>query len=303
MRAVARVAVGTADGLREYDAEGRAGAVRFEGRNVTAVAPEGPELWAVLDGREVWHTAAIDWWFHVADLEGLRADCLADTRAGLLVGTSEARLFRVAGEGLEAVGGFDDAPGRDGWYTPWGGPPDTRSVSEDDETVYVNVHVGGILRSVDGGETWQPTIDPDWDVHRVLARPGRLYAACARGLAVSPDRGGAWSIQAEGLHARYCRGVAVCGETVLVSASEGPGGRRSALYRGSLDGGSFERCRAGLPEWFDANIDSSCLDAIPETGPAAFGTADGRVFVSPDEGASWGVVASGLPGINCVLVR
>src|SRR2546421_5528162 len=176
MRAVARIVVGTADGLREYDAEGRAGAVRFEGRNVTAVAPEGPELWAVLDGREVWHTA-IDWWFHVADLEGLRADCLADTRAGLLVGTSEARLFRVAGEGLEAVGGFDEAPGRDGWYTPWGGPPDTRSVSEDDETVYVNVHVGGILRSVDGGETWRPTIDPDWDVHRVLARPGRLYAA------------------------------------------------------------------------------------------------------------------------------
>ena len=120
---------------------------------------------------------------------------------------------------------------------------------------------------------------------------------------MSPDQGGAWSLHAEGLHASYCRGVAVCGEAVLVSASEGPAGRRSALYRGGLEGKSFERCRAGLPEWFDGNIDSSCLDAIPETGPAAFGTADGRVFISPDEGTSWDVLASDLPGINCVLVR
>ncbi|HMC09083.1 MAG TPA: hypothetical protein VKL22_07170, partial [Actinomycetota bacterium] len=154
---MARILVGTPDGLREYDAEGRAGAARFEGRDVTAVAPEGSELWAVLDGREVWHTAAIDWWFHVGDLDGLRGECLADTRAGLLVGTSEARLFRVAGEGLEVVTSFDEAPGREGWYTPWGGPPDTRSVSEDDEIVYVSVHVGGILRSPDGGGAWQPT--------------------------------------------------------------------------------------------------------------------------------------------------
>jgi hypothetical protein len=301
---VARILVGTREGLREYDPEGRAGAVRFEGRGVTAVAPEGPELWAVVDGREVWHTAALDRWFHVADLDGgLRANCLADTRAGLLVGTSEAHLFRVAGEGLEAVKVFDEAPGRDGWYTPWGGPPDTRSMSEDDEAVYVNVHVGGILRTLDEGGAWEPTLDPDWDVHRVLARPGHLYAACARGLALSRDRGGTWSLHAEGLHASYCRGVAVCGDTLLLSASEGPGGRRSAVYRGSLDPTSLERCRAGLPDWFDGNIDSACLDAIPESGPAAFGTADGRVFVSTDEGDSWDVLASGLPGINCVLVH
>ena len=120
---------------------------------------------------------------------------------------------------------------------------------------------------------------------------------------MSPDQGGTWSLHAEGLHASYCRGVAACGEALLVSASEGPAGRRSALYRGGLEGKSFERCRAGLPEWFDGNIDSSCLDAIPETGPAAFGTADGRVFISPDEGTSWDVLASDLPGINCVLVR
>ena len=49
----------------------------------------------------------------------------------------------------------------------------------------------------------------------------------------------------------------------------------------------FERCRDGLPAWFDDNIDSSCLDAPPDGSVAAFGTSDGRVFASTDMGASW----------------
>lgn len=48
-----------------------------------------------------------------------------------------------------------------------GGPPDTRSITEDGDTVYVNVHVGGVLRSSDQGESWQPTIDIGADIHRV----------------------------------------------------------------------------------------------------------------------------------------
>src|SRR5207245_2574370 len=117
----------------------------------------------------------------------------AVTRAGGLVGTAAAHRCRVIGRGLEAVAGFDAAPGRDDWFTPWGGPPDTRTISEDADAVYVNVHVGGILRSDDAGATWSPTIRIHADVHKVLARPGRLYAACgARGLAVSSDGGDTW---------------------------------------------------------------------------------------------------------------
>jgi len=301
VRLVARILVGTADGLREIAVPGGPGPAWHAGRAVTAVAPENIELWAVLDGREVWHTAGVDWWFRVAGLDGLQATCLADTRAGVVVGTSAAHLYRVAGEGLEALPSFDEAPGRDRWYTPWGGPPDTRTVSEDGDAVYVNVHVGGILRSGDSGETWRPTIPIERDVHKVLARPGRLLAACAQGLAVSPDGGRTWSLRAGGLHATYCRGVAVCGETVLVSASEGPRGRRSAVYRGYLDGDSLQRCRNGLPEFFDANIDSLCLDAVPDGAVAAFGLPDGRVYASLDQGASWELAASGLPEIHCVL--
>jgi hypothetical protein len=297
---VTGILVGTADGLHELGPEAEAARIHHAGRDVTAVAPEGPELWAILDGREIWHTAGIEWWVHVSDLDGLGATCLADTRAGVVVGTSEAHLYRVAGEGVEPVHGFDAAPGRDGWYTPWGGPPDTRSISEDSEAVYVNVHVGGILRSRDKGETWEPTIDVDADVHKVWASTGRVFAPCARGLAVSEDQGDSWSIRTDGLHASYCRAVAVCGETVLVSASEGPRGGRSAVYRGAASGGRLERCEKGLPEWFEHNIDSLCLDATPEL--AAFGTEDGRVIASTDEGATWDEIASGLLAVSCVLV-
>lgn len=293
--------MGTAEGLREFGSDGRLVATHLEGRSVTAVAPEAwQQLWAVVDGREVWHTAT-ERWFRAGTLDDLEATCVADTRAGVLVGTTEGHLFRVAGaRGLEPVEGFERVEGRPSWYTPWGGPPATRSISEDDRAVYVNVHVGGVVRSRDAGATWEPTLDIDLDVHRVWAGRGRVLAACAQGLAVSEDGGDSWELRADGLHARYCRGVTVCGDTLLLSASEGPRGGRAALYRGDLWGGPFERCRTGLPEWFRGNIDSLCLDAAPDL--AAFGTEDGRVFVSDDQGSSWGELASGLGRVHCVLV-
>jgi hypothetical protein len=296
-----RILVGTRDGLYDLDvASGKSG-MSHAGRDVTDVALEGGELWAILDGSEIWHAAGVDWSLRVADLQGLSGNCIADTRAGIVVGTSEAHLFRVAGDGLEAISSFDQLDEREEWFTPWGGPPDTRSITEDDEAVYVNVHVGGILRSDDQGATWRPTIDIHEDVHCVLAQPGNLLAACAGGLATSPDHGRTWTIRSDGLHAAYCRGLAVCGDRVLLTASTGPGGRRSAIYRAALAGGSFERCIAGLPEWFDDNIDSLCLDAVADGSVAAFGTADGQVFASIDCGETWGAIASDLPQVRCVL--
>ncbi len=294
-----RILVATRNGLLALDG----GVPAFAGRHVTALAPYRDELWAIVDRSEIWHGAGGDDWDHVADLEGVWATCIAATDDDVFVGSSEARLFRVVERAAEPVDGFDRADGRAGWYTPWGGPPDTRSISEWDESVYVNVHVGGILRTVDRGATWQPTIDVDADVHRVTtAEGGVVLAACARGLAGSVDRGETWTIRADGLEARYSRAVAVSGDVVLVSASNGPRGGRSGVYRSSLNGGPFERCRAGLPEWFDDNIDSHCLDAPPGGDVAAFGTSDGRVFVSSDRGSSWEQAAATLPPVTCVLV-
>jgi hypothetical protein len=57
-----------------------------------------------------------------------------------------------------------------------------------------------------------------------------------------------------------------------------------------------------LPEWFDDNIDTYCLDALPDGSFAAFGTSDGRVYGSTDQGATWDERASGLPPVRRILV-
>ncbi len=311
-RGVGRIAVGTGDGLTVFDGRGGSQA-HFQGRPVRALAPASwRRLWAVVDGDEIWRSDELGaGWELAAGLAGVRepglqAGCLADTRAndpeGILAGTSYAHLLRVVGGAAQVVEPFEHAPERDEWYTPWNGPPAVRTISEDAGAVYVNVHVGGVLRSRDGGATWQPTIDIHADVHRVVTGAGRVYAAGAHGLSVSADGGDTWEGSANGLHAPYCRSVAVCGSRLLLSASDGPGDGRAAVYRSALDGLAFERCASGLPEWFEGNIDSLCLDSLPDGGLAAFGSETGEVFSSDDQGATWSVVAQGLKSINCVLV-
>src|SRR2546426_334312 len=97
------------------------------------------------------------------------------------------------------------------------------------------------------------------------------------------------------------RSIASATDAVLVSAATGPRGRRSALYRKRLDGdGPFERCRDGLPTWFDGNIDTACLAAA---GPVVvFGTEDGCVFQSLDAGERWRILVKGLPPVTCLLL-
>ena len=295
-----RTLVGTPDGLMTIDDGGSVGTVQLSGRSVAAVVRDGPELWAIVDRSEVWHAPEADW-RRVATLEGHEATCIAMTDA-LHVGSSEARLFRLSDETLEPVAAFDDAPGREDWYTPWGGPPATRSMSEWGDDVYVNVHVGGILHTGDHGRTWNPTIDIDADVHQVATTRTLVLAACAGGLATSVDRGTTWTMRSDGLEAPYSRAVVVCGDTVLVSASDGPRGGRAAVYRGDLAAGPFERCTAGLPGWFDGNIDTCRLDALNDGSFAAFCTSDGRLFASDDAGSTWRELASDLGAVQHILV-
>lgn len=295
------ILVATRDGLRALDEIGQPGAVEHPGRSVTALGRAGDAYWAIVDASELWRAAGADR-SHVTDLDGFRATCVAGIGRDVFVGSSEARLFRLAGDALEPVAAFDHAEGRETWYTPWGGAPDTRSIANWDDDVYVNVHVGGVLRTDDGGETWRATIDIDADVHQVTTAEGMVLAACAGGLISSADRGATWTHRTEGLESRYARAIAVCGDDVLVSASNGPRGGGAAVYRGALAGGPLERCRSGLPEWFEDNIDTYCLDALPDGSLAAFGTTDGRLFVTSDQGATWNQQGSGLPIVQRVLV-
>jgi hypothetical protein len=277
---------------------------QLDGRAVTALSVEGGGH-AVVDGA-VWRLGAAGDWELLRRPPSWELTCLlVSSAAGLLAGTDGAHL--LGGEKLEPVESFEAVDGREEWYTPWGGPPATRSLTEDaDGNLYVNVHVGGIVGSTDGGKTWVATgMDIHADAHQVLAPggAGRVLAACAAGLGISDDAGKSWTYETEGLHGTYQRAVAVAGDTVVVSASEGHMGRRSALYRRPLDGDPgepFERCRTGLPDFFGSNIDTACLAASGST--VAFGTRDGTVYLSDDAGANWELVAEGLRPVRCLAL-
>ena len=295
-----RVLVGTSEGLHE---PGR-GVVAFDGRKVTALAPGSEGLWAIVDSESVWRGDG-PLWERAAETPGRRLNCVVEASGDVWAGAAEAHLLKLANGQLEDVASFDKVEGREGWYTPWGGPPDVRSLSAGpDGVLYANVHVGGIVRSTDGGATWEPTIDVDTDVHRVVAHPETpalvLAALGAGGLAMSADGGGTWAFGTGGLHATYCRAVTIAGDAVLLSASTGPFGGRGAVYRRPLSGGAFERCTSGLPDSFGSNIDSHWLDA--RGTDAAFGTPDGEVYASTDAGQTWTLAGRGLPAMHCVVL-
>jgi hypothetical protein len=267
---------------RGLEVEGDAGtAEELAGREVGPLAVAPGRLWAIVDGREIW--TGNGRWEPVATWTGPRLTCVLATAGELTAGTAEAHVLRLDGDALVADKSFDDLPERADWYTPWGGPADTRSLAGDDDTVLVNIHVGGIARS-DGGGPWRALVDIDVDVHQVVIAPDGSYLAAsgAAGFGRSTDGGSNWAWDADGLHGSYCRAVAVAGDHVLLSASTGPGRSRGALYRRPLGaGGAWDR----VSELVDGNIDTFLLAAAGEQ--AAFVTEAGVLWTSDDAGATW----------------
>jgi hypothetical protein len=285
---MAHLLVGTEDGLVEVDGSRRR---ELDGHRVTALSGAG---WAIVDGTTVMQRIPPGGWHKWLEFGGAGSGyltCLAPRGEEVFVGTSGGHLVRHRldeSPHLEPVPSFDTVDGREQWHAVGSREPYVRSLTVTAAGVLLaNVHVGGIPRSTDGGETWAPTIDVDADVHQVRAHPERpelVLAAAAVGLCLSRDGGATWTVHTEGLHATYCRAVAVAGDTMLVSASTGPFTDRGAIYRRSLDGdGPFER----VSDWLDGNVDSGRLVAFGDQ--VAFGDPDGRLRFSDDYGATWTV--------------
>src|SRR3989442_620410 len=213
-----RIRVGTGGGLWELDRDQVSPVEVLTGKSLTALAVDGVRAWAIVDGRALWECVGSTW-KERAMIEGSAATCVAPTPTGPLIGTEQAHLLRLTADGLTPVESFEAIDGRDAWYTPWGDPAGVRPIAAAlDGTLHVNVHVGGVARSRDGGWSWAPTVDIESDVHQVLAHPSRadvVLAAAAEGLGVSQDGGDAWQFASTGLHAHYMRAVAVAGEHVL----------------------------------------------------------------------------------------
>jgi hypothetical protein len=297
------VLVSTTDGYHIFTSKGQH-LTSLEGHALYAFAPGTAGNWlGVVDGPHLWQHAPDGTWTPLATAP---VDLTVPLAVGdqVLVGTVDARLLRLAGDRFEPVASFDAVAGRDGWHAV-GIPLSVRTMTAtcDGGAILVNVHVGGIPRSTDGGATWQPTIAVDDDVHQVLAHASRaevVLAAASVGLCRSFDAGATWTSTTAGMHAGYARAVASVGDDVLVSASDGPMATRGALYRAAVAGGPAVKVAGGLPAWLDGNVDSGCLAA--NARQIALADGGGNVWSSPTDHDEWTLVAEGLPGVRAVAV-
>jgi len=296
------VLAGTADGLFVLNGSSKH---ELAGNAITALADQ----WAIVNGETVAYRSGMDWRqaLSVKTPErslGVHGAILA-RGDDAIVGWGPSLLRVYKHRRFEPIDGFEAVPGRDQWHAVGSRQPYVRSLTATpDGVLLANVHVGGIPRSIDGGQTWEPTIDVDADVHQVRAHPDRprlAIAAAAVGVCRSDDAGATWTVSTEGLHATYCRAVALAGDVMFVSASTGPRTEQGALYRRAIDSDApFERCTEGLPEWQPHNVDTGCLDTNGVR--VAFGGADGVVYNSEDAGRTWGVLAEGLPPVTAVAI-
>ena len=259
---------------------------------VGSLLPSSPRpVWSILDRERIVQLEEFD----VSPLVRLptaTAQSLAVSSGGsLVVGMEGAHLLTVTPDGVVGeLGSFDTVDGRDSWENPAGPVPDLRSIAVSSADVwFATVHVGGVWRSKDRGESWQNVIAPEADVHEVVTGDsGRVAVAAAVGLGWSEDGGDTWQWTTDGLHAGYSRAVALDGDIAFVTASTGPETADGRLYRCHL-GDSLEPCCGGLPESFPFNLDSGSVAAC--AGQVALGTRNGRVFRSSDSGSTWSLAA------------
>jgi len=295
----------TGVGCRVFSPAGE-GPTELAGRLVSALAPEsGGTCLAVVDKQEIWRRNANGAWSRVATT-GLWLQSIVSV-GGILFGGAmdEAVMVRIPPGGqAERLKGFDNVPGRSEWFA--GGPPlgvRALTATADGGAILAAVHVGGIPRSTDGGETWTPTLPIMFDVHEVCSHPALpdiVAAAAAVGLCVSRDGGRNWKVLSEGLDLTDSLAAAALPDEVLFSIQDGPFAKRSQVWRWRIRGEHVEQVRDGLPQWLDGKIDTAHIAA--SGGQAAIVDGGGNLWLSSAGSSRWERIATGLPYAFGLLV-
>ncbi|MGC9453663.1 MAG: WD40/YVTN/BNR-like repeat-containing protein [Phycisphaerae bacterium] len=257
------------------------------GAGIVVVALEGGKLVVMGDQKRTVDTQIA---------EPIESLLIVDGReAEVLIGTGDARLYRLRGDAVQPNRNFDDLGCRQTWHTPWGGPPAVRSMAgTPDGWVYADIHVGSIMRSSDRGEHWEP-VKPELneDVHQVAtcrADANRVYADTAKAVYISYDRGSSWEHRSGELQDRYGRAIAVDPDDpdlVLATVSDGPHGSNvhGRLWRSENAGRSWSHVCDGFPESTRENINTFQVAFGPDG--TAWAAVENTVYVGLDRARQW----------------
>jgi len=182
------------------------------------------------------------------------------------------------------------------------------------EEIYAGIEVGGVIRSLDGGETWsdctkellkfveqehlksQLVSDTQnegmMDSHALsvsAARPGVVFLATRMGLFCSPDRGETWQEMEIWRHSplAYARDIQVAPHdpnTLYAALSDAAMGKAGSLYRSPDLGQTWKR--------FDHDVTprSTMMTVAPSRQDSQVvycATRKGQVFGTQDGGTTW----------------
>jgi photosystem II stability/assembly factor-like uncharacterized protein len=230
-------------------------------------------------------------------------------------GTEPSRLFRSddKGESWRELEALLELPSRPHWSFPprpwtshvrWIAPS-----PHDADLLLVGIELGGLMRSGDGGQSWEdhrPGAQPDvhslaWHPHT----PGRAYEAGGGGTAFSTDAGETWQPADEGRDRHYTWAVTVDPDDAdrwYVSASTGPyaaHGRRdpqARIYR-RHGGQPWQPLAGGLPE----PLPAMPYALVATDGRLFAGLSDGRLWESHDRGDTWTALQLGGDTLDALV--
>ena len=230
-------------------------------------------------------------------------------------GTEPSRLFRSddQGESWAELRALLDLPSRPNWSfppRPWTSHVRWIAPSPSDaDLLLVGIELGGLMRSADGGETWQdhrPGAQPD--VHSLAwhpRTPGHAYEAGGGGAAFSTDAGESWQPSDEGRDRHYTWSVSVDPDDAdcwYVSASTGPfaahgrGDPQALIYR-RRDGEPWQPLSGGLP----APLPAMPYALLATEGRLFAGLADGQLWESRDQGDNWTPLELGGAALDALV--
>jgi photosystem II stability/assembly factor-like uncharacterized protein len=305
---MAHLYVATGDGIARLDETNGGWAVelslRGSGAQCLAVDPADPStLYAGLreggvrrsdDGGRTWVDCALP-------ESGVFSLAVSAADGAVYAGTEPSRLFRSddGGASWRELEALLELPSRPTWSFPprpwtshvrWIAPSPHEA-----NLLLVGIELGGLMRSSDGGESWQdhrPGAQPD--VHSLAWHPrasDRAYEAGGGGAAFSKDAGESWQPADEGRDRHYTWSVAVDPDDPdlwYVSASTGPyaahgrGDPQAFVYRRQA-GEPWRSLAGGLPQ----PLPAMPYALVAGDGRLFAGLADGQIWESDDRGDSW----------------
>jgi hypothetical protein len=245
------------------------------------------------DGGRTWADCALP-------APGVFSLAVSPVDGAVYAGTEPSALYRSddGGETWRELEALLDLPSRPTWSfppRPWTSHVRWIAPSPHEASLLlVGIELGGLMRSLDGGESWEDhRPGAQRDVHSLAWHPavaGRAYEAGGGGAAWSEDSGDTWRPADDGRDRHYTWAVAVDPvdpELWYVTASTGPyaahgrGDPQARIYRWSA--GRWEALAGGLPE----PLPAMPYALVAVQGRLFAGLGDGQLWESFDRGESW----------------